>query len=245
MQNLSIPTIPSRFLTPVLRFDLQEKEESQPLASKDIMNRLNSNSGMNSGSIQAALAETHGSKVNVEVSPNQAVESVLVARVARLTNDGSTIGPGSYNLDKSSRAIQQSPRGGIKWAHQKSKKINDNFTKGSTGNTVGPGAYENRRRPDRSIPNPTIPRASYNTRPSVNFLKKQKIRNNGSIRGDFDELSDDGDYPKKTSPYIDKETVPGPGKYLTDTNTSFIGKVPIRHRHPGDFGVTAGRFKAE
>lgn len=27
MQNLSIPAIPSRFLTPVLRFDLQEREE--------------------------------------------------------------------------------------------------------------------------------------------------------------------------------------------------------------------------
>lgn len=70
------------------------------------MDRLNSNSGMNSGSIQAALAETNGSRNMMDVPQNQAVESVLVARVARLTNDGSTLGPGSYEIDKSSKAIQ-------------------------------------------------------------------------------------------------------------------------------------------
>jgi hypothetical protein len=40
-----------------------------------------------------------------DIHSNNQVESVLVAKVARLTNDGSTLGPGSYNVAKSSRAI--------------------------------------------------------------------------------------------------------------------------------------------
>ena len=57
MANLSIPSIPSRFLTPVLKFDLHEKDE-------------------------------------VHQSNQMITESVLVAKVARLTNDGSNVGPG-------------------------------------------------------------------------------------------------------------------------------------------------------
>ena len=45
------------------------------------------------------------------------LEKVLVAKVARLTNDGSTIGPGSYNVDEASKSIKTSPRGGVKWSN--------------------------------------------------------------------------------------------------------------------------------
>ena len=68
------------------------------------------------------------------------VESVLVAKVARLTNDGSTLGPGAYNIDKCSKTIAQSPKCTIKWTHSKSKRP-DFFTKTYTQREVGPGAY--------------------------------------------------------------------------------------------------------
>ena len=68
MANLSIPTIPSRFLTPVLKFDQHESDAmGAHLAGKNPMRE-------------------------------QITESVLVAKVARLTNDGSNVGPGAYNL---------------------------------------------------------------------------------------------------------------------------------------------------
>ena len=56
------------------------------------------------------------------------VESVLVAKVARLINDGSTLGPGAYNVDQSFKTIAQSPRLTTKWAHSKSKRP-DHFSK--------------------------------------------------------------------------------------------------------------------
>jgi len=80
-----------------------------------------------------------------------------VAKVARLTNDGSTIGPGAYNVDKSSKTIHASPKGTIKWTHSKSKRP-DFFTKTFTQQEVGPGAYTFQKELDRSIGNPTIPR---------------------------------------------------------------------------------------
>ncbi len=72
--NLSIPSIPSRFLTPVLKFDLHEKEKES----------------------NKALEEQGYNGYNVY---DGSVESILVAKVARLTNDGSTLGPGQYNID--------------------------------------------------------------------------------------------------------------------------------------------------
>lgn len=65
---------------------------------------------------------------------------MLVSKVARLTNDGSSLGPGAYNVDKSSKTQAQSPRGAVKWSHSKSKRP-DNFTKTYTQLEVGPGAY--------------------------------------------------------------------------------------------------------
>ena len=69
LNNLSIPSIPSRFLTPVLKFDLYEKDQDGSA------NYLDDN-------------------YNVMQQPDGSIESILVAKVARLTNDGSALGPG-------------------------------------------------------------------------------------------------------------------------------------------------------
>ena len=84
LHNFSIPSIPSRFLTPILKFDAQDKDEKSLL---DVGYNIYDGS----------------------------IESVLVSKVARLTNDGSNLGPGAYNVDVSSKAIANSPRGAIAW----------------------------------------------------------------------------------------------------------------------------------
>ena len=72
--NFSIPSIPSRYLTPVLSFELHEKD-------------------------QAGLLKDHQG-----YHEDGSIESVLVAKMARLTNDGSSLGPGSYNVNDSHKA---------------------------------------------------------------------------------------------------------------------------------------------
>ena len=49
-------------------------------------------------------------------------ESVLVAKVARLTNDGRSVGPGAYDLDKAFKANAASPKGGDNWAVNKTRR---------------------------------------------------------------------------------------------------------------------------
>lgn len=94
----------------MLKFDLQEKD-----VQNELLNRLNTNSGMHSGSIREALESGDRSGFLNEHSTSGPVESVLVARVARLTNDGSSLGPGQYNIDQASKSIASSPRGAIRW----------------------------------------------------------------------------------------------------------------------------------
>lgn len=122
------------------------------------------------------------------------IESVLVSKVARLTNDGSNLGPGAYNIDSSSKALAQSPKGAITWQNSKSKRT-EHFVKKFTQTEVGPGAYQLDKKPfmDRSIYNPTIPRAANASRTHVDFGFKQKkgVRNKGSIRSNFEEDSDE------------------------------------------------------
>ena len=77
--------------------------------------------------------------------------------MARLTNDGSTLGPGAYNVDKSSKTIAQSPKFTTKWANSKSKRP-DHFNKTFQQNQVSPASYSAKKNQDRSIQNPTIPR---------------------------------------------------------------------------------------
>jgi hypothetical protein len=76
------------------------------------VNRLNTNSGLGTGSNN----NMDGNKNNIQ-NAEGSLESVLVARVARLTNDGSSLGPGSYNIDQSIKAIISSPKGAIKWSN--------------------------------------------------------------------------------------------------------------------------------
>ena len=127
-KTLSIPSIPSRYLTPVLRFDLYERDGQQ---SKELE--------------------------GYQVQNDRSLESVLVAKVARLTNDGSALGPGSYNIAESSRHLQKSPKGSVNWVNSKSKR-DEHFIKTFTQRTVGPGSYQNNQQINRSINNPTIPR---------------------------------------------------------------------------------------
>ena len=54
---------------------------------------MNTNSGLGTGS------NYNIDNKNIMQNPDGSLESVLVARVARLTNDGSSLGPGSYNID--------------------------------------------------------------------------------------------------------------------------------------------------
>jgi hypothetical protein len=85
-------------------------------------------------------------------------ESVLVAKVARLTNDGSKIGPGAYNLDEAYKKALSSPKKVGDWAVDRTKR-QENFISKSTTKAVGPGAYNTYATLDHSIKNPTIPRA--------------------------------------------------------------------------------------
>jgi hypothetical protein len=115
------------------------------------------------------------------------VESILVARVARLTNDGSGLGPGSYNVDQSSKAVSQSPRGAIKWANSKSVR-QEHFVKTYTQSHVGPGSYSAKQAINRSIENPTIPRAANQARTHVGgFGKRKRVKNSGSIRDNYED----------------------------------------------------------
>ena len=70
---------------------------------------------MHSGSIREALEADRSGLFNDHSTASGPVESVLVAKVARLTNDGSNLGPGQYNVDQSSKAVAASPRGAIRW----------------------------------------------------------------------------------------------------------------------------------
>jgi hypothetical protein len=125
--NYNVPTIPSRFLTPILQFETTEK------------------SGLNSSR-------------GIFTDGDTGQESILVSKVARLTNDGSQLGPGAYNVINSSKHLATSVKGTVRWGNSKSTR-QDHFTKNFTSPEVGPGAYHPKKKIDRSIHNPTIPRA--------------------------------------------------------------------------------------
>jgi len=65
--KVGIPAIPSRFLTPILKFDTHEKDQGYELF--DTIIGTNQDEG----------------------------DQILVAKIARLTNEGKQVGPGSYN----------------------------------------------------------------------------------------------------------------------------------------------------
>lgn len=70
------------------------------------------------------------------------------------------------------------------------------------------------------------------------------MRNTGTIRDNFEEIESEGsDAESNRKPYVDKEKSPGPGKYLSETMTSTIGKPKMTHNYPGNFGNTVQRFR--
>lgn len=146
------------------------------------------------------------------------MDSVLISKVAKLKNEGQQVGPGQYNVDKSSKVVAQSPKGGVKWSHSKSERKN-HFILNTTSLEVGPGKYHAKIKTlDRNIPNPTIPRAN-NTQEQqrvIHFKKKGKIK-----RTELDELSSD-----------DEKKSPGPGQYLHDFQITQFGKNAILHDYP-------------
>ena len=145
----------------------------------------------------------------------QITESVLVAKVARLTNDGSNVGPGAYNTIEAHKAQSPSPRHVERWKNNKSTRP-DIFISKNTTEDVGPASYNINMSPDRAIRNPTIPRAGKATTWTMGQKRAKRRRNNGSIRADFEEnSSSDDDYCQ-----------PGPGEYLREKHTSQFSNEP-------------------
>ena len=198
LANLSIPTIPSRFLTPILKFDLHEKDQGYDLYDTVI------------GANQEA----------------QNQESILVAKVARLTNDGRAVGPGSY--DPKHAHERGNPRGSPNMAIDRTVRADLWEAKG-TERQVGPGAYHAQREVDRTIKNPTIARGQL-WRTADRITKKRK--NKGSIRADFE-----GDDTSS-----DEEALPGPGAHLKSQHITTFNKQEYLHDHPQQFGSCQSRF---
>ena len=53
-------------------------------------------------------------------------ESILVAKVARLTDDGSAVGPGSYNVDRAYKANSPSAKG-ADWSINRTQRTDPTF----------------------------------------------------------------------------------------------------------------------
>ena len=111
------------------------------------------------------------------------MESILVSKVARLKDDGSSLAPGAYDVAGASKVIAQSPKGGVKWENVKSKR-GEHFIKTYTTVDVGPGKYT-ARTSNTSIMNPTIPRASEGARTTYKHNSKP------TIPTDFEEEDDE------------------------------------------------------
>lgn len=157
-------------MTPILKFDLNENERGYDLYDTVI--------GANQGGDQP--------------------DSILVAKVARLTNDGSGVGPGSYN--PKAKYSQARVKGAPAMATDKTMR-GDHFVKSTAALKVGPGSYSIKHEIDRSIQNPTIARRPI-FRTADQRTKRRK--NKGSIRADFEE----GDTTSEEGP------MPGPGHHL-------------------------------
>ena len=102
--------------------------------------------------------------------------------------------------------------------------------KNYTSHEVGPGKYSaNLQTLDRTIHNPTIPRAA-------NVVQQ--------VTGHYSSLG-----KKKGATFQDEESsdeehlLPGPGEYLHGMQTTQFGKNPILHDYPQKFGTTVNRFR--
>lgn len=192
---LAIPSIPNRFLGPVLKFDLHEKD------AEDTLNR-----------------ELEAQGYNVY---NGQAESYLVSKVAMLTNDGSIVGPGSYDSHLT-KGIGSSSKG-VGWGTRTAKRP-DLFTSKATTERVGPGAYLKSQLGDRSTRNATIPKSFVNSRTQINFNGHRvnpKTQESLRLPNTFEEESDE-----------EPHTTPGPGEYLKPHHTSGFGLSSFIHKYP-------------
>jgi hypothetical protein len=158
-------------------------------------------------------------------------ESVLVTRVSKLTHDGSTVGPGDYDVDQAYRANRPQPRGSVTLAVDRTKRL-DPTSLNRAARLVGPGSYEVVARSEKDYQRNTIPRASRAS--AWTQQQKKKKKNSGSIRADFEESGSESEYEGEQL---------GPGHYLQDFHTSTFGSEPILHDHPQKFGSVVGRFR--
>ena len=143
-------------------------------------------------------------------------DSILVAKVARLTNEGGGVGPATYNPGAAYSALH-SKGSTAQMAVASDRK--DYFTSLTTAPRVGPGSYTIKHGVDRSIRNPTMGRKEIYRTAEKRFKRR---KNRGSIRADFEE----GD---TTS---DEEPLPGPGHHLQDHHVTTFNKQSYLHDHP-------------
>ena len=135
----------------------------------------------------------------------------------RIMHDGSQLGPGQYEIDKAYKAKLSSPKG---YSILKSKREGIISEKEST---LGPGTYDIQKEL-QSLNKPSFSRAHADKAWSHTALKyKKRIKNNGSIRADFEEEGE---------PSEEDTSGPGPGQYLKQYHTSFIGNDSIVHDNP-------------
>lgn len=87
---------------------------------------------------------------------------------------------------------------------------------------LGPGSYDIEHWKDRAVKPITIPRAKKQGNWQTGF-KKNKIKNKGSIKADFEESDTETD--------TDGDKL-GPGSYLQEFHTSTFGNEAILHDHP-------------
>lgn len=80
---------------------------------------------------------------------------------------------------------------GINFGVIKSNKRSLSFAKTTTSPTVGPGSYDTTLSTSRKINNPTIPRHNLNN--SSTGPSTRRVKNNGSIKGNFEFDSEDSD----------------------------------------------------
>lgn len=176
-KNYSIPSIPSRFLTPVLNLDINKNQSPGKTERK-----------------QPARKAAEG-KTGETVT-----ETFLSASVQKLEEDGRAVGPGAYDVQKTDAYMHQ-PRGIAKI--EETRDLNKPMKQGRLNRNWGPGYYEINQLVERfegktgqSVPRAHLRRQAYRTATEAKKKQKNK-RGHGhsvSIRADFEEPDSDDSY---------------------------------------------------
>ena len=96
------------------------------------------------------------------------------------SNDLRALGPGVYDVEKSSKVIALTPKSTVKWENSKSHR----FTP-MPESKIGPGSYNLFM--DKNNLNPSFARQNYLSRSTDFFSARKMVRNTGSIRDNFEE----------------------------------------------------------